>query len=165
MTRRGTLAYYLAAWVIGCFIYSLLVWINEVRAGGEVGAAMLLLIYFLALAFGAAYTLFFAFMLRRVMRWWGTHSTWSWSLTGAVLGTALMYLTGFLYERIAITGAVDGSPRGFLVGMVVVGVDSIRYLGWWEVPVQGAATAAVLCLVDRAFNRPDEAGEAKQSPA
>ena len=31
MTRRGTLAYYLAAWVVGCFVVSLLIWVLAPR--------------------------------------------------------------------------------------------------------------------------------------
>ena len=53
MTRQGTLAYYLAAWVIGCFIVSLLVWVIAVASGQPPRAAMLLEMYFFALVFGA----------------------------------------------------------------------------------------------------------------
>ena len=51
MTRRGTLAYYLAAWVIGCFVISLLQWIGEAVAGEIHTASILLTTYFFSLIF------------------------------------------------------------------------------------------------------------------
>jgi len=165
MTRRGSLAYYLAAWVIGCFIVSLLVWFGQTRSGAAVAAPSLLAIYFLALVFGAVDTLFFAFLLRRVMHWWGTQIVWIWLLTGAGLATALMLSLIPVYDRIFNSGAWNRGPLGFLLAIVLAGPGVIRDSGMWHAPVEGAATAAVLCLVDRAFNRPAEASDAKQSPA
>jgi hypothetical protein len=42
MTRQGTLAYYLAAWVIGCFVVAALQWVGEAFAGEIHGASILL---------------------------------------------------------------------------------------------------------------------------
>jgi hypothetical protein len=165
MTRRGSLAYYLAAWVIGCFVSSLLVWISDAQTGAPVGVATLLAIYFVALFFGALDTLFFAFLLRRVMRWWRTRSVWIWLFTGAGLATGLMLLMIPMYDRLSGSGAWNEGPLGFLLAIILAGPSVIRDSGLWHAPVEGAVTAAVLCLVDRAFDRPAEASDAKQSPA
>src|SRR5690242_1231041 len=85
MTRRGTLAYYLAAWVIGCFVAAFLQWTGEALAGEIHTASILLTTYFFTLVFGAATILLFAFVLRRGMRMMRTHALWAWLLSGAIL--------------------------------------------------------------------------------
>jgi hypothetical protein len=165
MTRHGTLAYYLAAWVIGCFVSSLLVWIGDAQAGSPVGASTLLAIYFVALFFGALDTLLFAFLLRRLMRWWGTRSVWIWLAAGAGLATVLILLMMPVYDRLSVSGAWNRGPLGLLLAITLAGPSVIRDSGLWHAPVEGAITAAVLCLVDRAFNQPGAAAEAKQPAA
>ena len=85
MTRRGTLAYYLAAWVIGCFVLSVMAWVwASPQEGIPLAApARLLILYFLSLAYGAVDMLLFAFLLRGAMRLWGTHALWAWIIVGA----------------------------------------------------------------------------------
>ncbi len=116
MTRQGTLAYYLAAWVIGCFIVSLLVWVIAVASGQPPRAAMLLEMYFFALVFGAVDALLFAFLLRRIMRWWGTHALWPWLLSGAGVGFALIMLlaeanSAWINWNAPVTGPIHYFPR------------------------------------------------------
>jgi hypothetical protein len=152
MTRHGTLAYYLAAWVIGCFIVSLLVWVIAVASGQPPRAATLLEMYFFALVFGAPDALLFAFVLRRIMRWWGTHSLWLWLVAGAGVGFALIMLlaeanTAWINWNAPVTGAIH-----FFLEALLAAPSALRYGGLWQVPIEGAAMAAVLCLVDRAFN-------------
>src|SRR6266566_3570489 len=142
MTRRGTLAYYLAAWVIGCFVVSLLQWIGEALAGEIHTASILLTTYFFSLAFGAVAILLFALLLRRSMRLLGTHALWIWFLSGAILSLGEIF-----------------------VAAVLDAADVLAGHNFWQAPVDGALTAVVLCLVDRAFARPNEAAEPKQSPA
>jgi hypothetical protein len=48
---------------------------------------------------------------------------------------------------------------------VLNAADVLAGHNFWQAPVDGALTAVVLCLVDRAFARPNEAAEPKQSPA
>src|SRR5438045_7628262 len=113
MTRRGTLAYYLAAWVVGSFIVSFMAAVF-VRSGGEnvpaEGAARLLILYFLALAYGAVDILLFAFVLRRAMRLFSTHNLWLWAIAGALLGVALVRL--LLWAGDALVGLTPLSGRG-----------------------------------------------------
>lgn len=162
MTRHGTFAYYLAAWVIGCFAVSLLLWIKDAfSAGSGVSASMLLTGYFFALIFGAVDALLFAFLLRRMMRWWGTHSVWIWLLAGAGLAFILMLTlaeSGDIWIRQHLT-------LGFTFQVILMGPDALRRAGLWQVPIEGAATAMMLCLVDRAFDRPGASPEARPSAA
>lgn len=168
MTRRGTLAYYLAAWVIGCFVISVIVWaFAPPQEGVPLAApARLLILYFLALAYGAVDILLFAFLLRRAMRLWGTHVIWIWAVAGAVVGTIVMRL--LLWSGDALVGVSSASGRGPLGYMLLAfwtAPNALRRAGAWEVPVGAAITAVVLCLVDRAFNRPAEEPGAKASAA
>ena len=162
MTRHGTLAYYLAAWVIGCFIVSLLVWVIAVASGQPLRAAMLLEIYFFALVFGAVDALLFAFLLRRIMRW-GTHSLLALARgrrgRGICAGPAARRSQHRVDQLECSRERTDTHfPRRSLAAP-----SALRYGGLWQVPIEGAAMAAVLCLVDRAFN--PAAGVSGAAPA
>jgi hypothetical protein len=165
MTRRGTLAYYLAAWVVGCFVISLLIWVSAAQDTPLAGPARLLILYFLSLAYGAVDILLFAWVLRLVMRLWRTHNIWKWAVAGASLGAVLVALLLWLGD--ALTGASPLSgrrPLGYLLLAFWTAPNALRRSGIWQAPVGGATIAAVLCLVDRAFDRPADAPEA-QTPA
>lgn len=163
MTRQGTLAYYLAAWVIGCFIVSLLVWFIAVASGQPPRAAMLLEMYFFALVFGAVDALLFAFVLRRIMRWWGTHALWPWLLAGAGVAFALILLLAEANTAWINWNAPVNGPIHIVLEALLAAPSALRYGGLWQVPIEGAAMAAVLCLVDRAFN--PAAGVSGAAPA
>src|SRR6266571_491490 len=147
MTRRGTLAYYLAAWVIGCFVVSLLQWIGEALAG-EIHTASILL---------------FALLLRRSMRLLGTHALWIWFLSGAIL--SLVEIFALIRAQSALLSIRSGEFGEIFFAAVLDAADVLAGHNFWQAPVDGALTAVVLCLVDRAFARPNEAAEPKQSPA
>jgi Na+/melibiose symporter-like transporter len=159
MTRRGTLAYYLAAWVIGCFVAAVLFF----SVTGGAGAAALLLTYFFTLIVGATDLLIFAFLLRRLMGRLGTHRIGNWALAGAALSSLLMLLFAWISSRRPAawgTGALEA-----VTNVLVGGAEVLRQTGFWQAPVDGAVTAVVLCLVDRAFDRPAEAPESAQPAA
>ena len=166
MTRRGTLAYYLAAWVIGCFIGSLLAWAWAARNESSASFSMLLMLYFVALMYGAVDILLFAFLLRRFMRLWGTHRVWSWMLAGAVLGAGLTRLLLWIGDTLVRFSPLSG---GGLVTYLLLAFwtapNALRLAGIWQAPIAGAVGAAVLCLVDRAFDRPADTAEAEQPAA
>jgi hypothetical protein len=166
MTRRGTLAYYLAAWVIGCFIVSVPLAFADAASWQSLNAASLFTIYFFALIFGAADVLLFAFLLRRVMGWVSARSVWMWLFAGLVLAPALILLLARAGDAMAPLRAV--TPVDYLLGLFWVAPNELRQGGmWWQSPIDGAAAAAVLFLVNRAFNRPAESETARagQSPA
>jgi hypothetical protein len=164
MTRRGTLAYYLAAWVIGCFVVSLLQWAGEAFAGEIQPASILLTTYFFSLVFGAVAMLLFAFLLRRWMRLLGTHAQWAWVISGAVLG--LLVILILIRAQGALLSIRSGEFGELLFAAVLKAADSLSGRNFWQAPIDGAITAWVLCLVDRAFSRANEASaEPKHSPA
>ena len=149
MTRHGTIAYYLAAWIIGCPVAGLLYWlIGAVRAGSASSSALFEICFF-ALMAGAADSLLFAFLLRRVMHWTDVRSTGIWSLAGAVLSLALVFLLALASYK------VSDSPNGFASfanTFLLAGPRAIWNSGWWQLIPDGAGLAAVLGLIDRAFH-------------
>jgi len=163
MTRRGTLAYYLAAWVIGCFVVSLLLWLGAALDGEIHDASILLTTYFFSLAFGAIAMLLFAFLLRLSMRLLGTHALWAWLLSGAVL--AFLEIFALAHAQGALLSIRSGEFGEIFFAAFLNAADSLSGRQLWQAPIDGAITALFLCLVDRAFARPNEAAEPKHSPA
>jgi hypothetical protein len=168
MTRQGTLAYYLAAWVIGCFVVAFLAWAGEALAGEIHTASILLTTYFISLVFGAVSILFFAFLLRRLMRSLGTHALWIWFLSGASLAFLLIFALNHARSQLAVL-FLSVIPLGefgaIIFAAVFKFVDFFSGRNLWQGPIDGAITALVLCLVDRAFAGASEAAEVKHSPA
>ena len=163
MTRRGTLAYYLAAWVIGCFVVAFLQWLGEALAGNFGTASILLTTYFFSLIFGAIAILLFAFLLRRSMRLLRTHAVWAWFSCGAIL--AFLEIGALLHAQNALLSFRSGEFGEIFFAAVLNAADSLAGRNLWQAPVGGAITAVVLCLVDRAFAYSSEAAEPKRSPA
>jgi hypothetical protein len=164
MTRRGTLAYYLAAWVIGCFVVAVLQWVGEAFAGEVHTASILLTTYFFALIFGAVAVLLFAFLLRRWMRLIGSHTQWTWLVSGAALALLQTYI--LIHAQSALLSIRTGQFGEFLFAAILNATDSLSGRNLWQAPVDGAITAYVLWLVDRAFSSPNETtSEPKHSPA
>jgi hypothetical protein len=162
MTRRGTLAYYLAAWVIGCFVVAFLQWLGEALAGNFHTASILLTTYFFSLIFGAIAILLFAFLLRRSMGLLGTHALWAWFLWGAIL--SFVEILALIHAQSALLSIRSGEFGEIFFAAVLNAADSLSGRNLWQAPVDGAITAVVLCLVDRAFAYSSEA-EPKGSPA
>ena len=163
MTRRGTLAYYLAAWVIGCFVVAFLQWAGEALAGEIHTASILLTTYFFTLVFGAVTILLFAFLLRSGMRIIRTHALWAWLLSGAIL--SLLEIVALVRLQNLLLAIRSGEFGEIVFAAILNAADSVAGRNLWQVPIDGAVTAVVLCLVDRAFARPSEAAEVKHSPA
>ena len=123
---------------------------------------------------GALDSLLFAFLLRRVMHGLGTRNAAVWGLTGAALSFVLVFRLAWVFGK--LPGSMQQGPAYFLSLFVFTGPATIWNSGWWQAPIDGAGIAAVLSLVDRAFNRVDtaetgasaeksEAAHAGQSPA
>lgn len=162
MTRRGTLAYYLSAWVIGCFVVAFLQWVGEAAAGEIHPASILLTTYFFALIFGAVALLVFAVLLRTSMRLAGTHALWIWFLSGAVV--AVLEILALIRAQNALLSIRSGEFGQFFFAAVLNAADTLSGRNLWQAPIDGAITALVLCLVDRAFAGANEAAEPKHSP-
>lgn len=152
MTRRGSLVYYLSAWVIGCFFTSLLVWIrnlfpSRLHASISRSASGLLALYFFSLIFGAFGALAGAFLLRVVMTSLKCKTPLHWAFVGAVLAPVVMVLLG-IWER-----RIDGAQIPGMQALVLFtyGPRTVLDAGWWLAVPAGAATAYLLCRIHRAF--------------
>ncbi len=157
MTRRGSLAYYLAGWVCGCLFMSLAVWLPRRWepthwTPGFRGASGFLAFYFLALVFGAFTALLFAFLLRRLVGVLGLRSLWQWVVPGSGLAALL------IWGLAALGRAVDTTvrPLEFLLILLLGALRAVRPPPVWANLLVGAATAFVLYFIHRAFQpRPD----------
>lgn len=160
MTRHGSLAYYLAAWICGCFFMSFTIWLgNEIHPSIPGTVSLLLVIYFFSLMFGAVTSLLFGFILRRVANALHWTRVWSWLLTGAILAPLLTASLG----AIASSAAMQGSGWRIWLFLPLSGPYMINGGRGWLLLLltapAGAATAWVLFRINRAFaTRPDDAG-------
>ena len=154
MTRHGSLAYYLAAWICGCFFLTLCVWLGEIwRAGASPlwmhGASGLLFAYFYGLILGFAPVVLAGFILRRAMsavKWKGVLE---WMLAAAIVfAVAIIGLAGV--SRVWMS---RGSEEPMIVFLLVRGAALVVAAGWWLAVPAGAATGLVLQRVNNAFNR------------
>jgi hypothetical protein len=160
MTRKGSLAYYLAAVVCGSFFFTLAQFIiGRANQGGFRDLASSFLgAFFLETIFGCAPQLLAAFVLRRLaspLRW---TEAWHWAVGGAgafLLVLYLLYLLGMVFNRFA--GGTRIAPLGqYLFSQAT---DSLHG-GIWQALAAGALTALVLFAVNRAFS-PQAANQAE----
>src|SRR5260370_17163260 len=154
MTRRGTLAYYLAAWVIGCFVVAFLQWLGETIAGNFRTASILLTTYFFALIFGAIAILLFAFLLRRSMRLLRTHAVWAWSLWGATL--AFLEILSLIHAQSALLSFRSGEFGEVFFAACLKPSGPLAGPNPWRAPPPGRSPPAgpSLCLLHRLLPPP-----------
>jgi hypothetical protein len=156
MTRRGSLAYYLASWIIGGFFLTVAMYLQERAAPEGMGigpsgaGAAILTTYFLVLVFCAFLSVVFAFLLRLFMDWLRAEQLWQWILAGVILSLPLTFGVRWA-SRVADVAGLQGGSRQVAV-FLFLGVRGIAehhpFLG---LPAAGL-TAAVLFLVHRAFS-------------
>src|SRR5712692_10812235 len=96
MTRRGSLAYYLAAWVCGCFFMSFGLWLyrdwQSKRWGSDMNSSAGLFVFFyFGMISGAFTALVFAFLLRRLADLIARQRPWLWMVFGALLAEGLVW--------------------------------------------------------------------------
>jgi uncharacterized membrane protein len=158
MTRRGSLAYYLVAWVCGCLFMSLAIWLpgqweHTHWTPGFQGASGFLFFYFLGLILGAFTALLFAFLLRRLVAALRLKDLWQWALTGAGLAELLVWGLAGLNSVFGSSRFALGMPRPLeLLRILLVGaLGAVRPPAVRSILAAGAATASVLHLIQRAF--------------
>jgi Zn-dependent protease with chaperone function len=156
MTRRGSLVYYLASWIIGGFFLTIMMYLQERASPGGLGigptgaGAAILTTYFLTLVFCAFLSVVFAYLLRLTMGWFDAEKLWQWVLAGVVLSLPMTW--GVRWgSRVTDAAGIEGAPRQIAV-FLFLGVRGIAehhpFLG---LPAAGL-TAAVLFLIHRAFS-------------
>ncbi len=158
MTRRGSLAYYLAAWVCGGLFFavtSIIVAPSNSDYGLTPDARGFLFASFFVLAYGWVFTITFAFVLRSIaksFRWqhplpwmiFGGALAFAFALVCSVLPTSWLVNSSWLRSFIGLfelktATSVALSPRSALAGLATI--------------LAGMVTAFVLFRVDRAFSR------------
>jgi hypothetical protein len=152
MTRRGSLAYYLAAWVCGCFFFALAVWLKNLAKpatgflsfGNPFG---MMLFYFYGMILGVVAVLLFAILLRQVTASAKWRRAWQWILAGALLAPILNFILASFTRGSAISQ--DAMP--LWLKLISLGPSLLMQAGLWLAIPAGAATAWVLYRVDRAF--------------
>lgn len=157
MTRHGSVAYYLAAWVCGCIFMSSAVWLRDVM-GPAIGfvsfdrAFGLLIFCFYGLILGVVAALLGGFVLRRLaflLKW---RNAWEWVVGGAILAPILFLILG----SFAKTAAAGERPLPTWLKFISYGPALVLDAGLWLAVPAGAATAWVLYRVHRAFAMPAE---------
>lgn len=157
MTRHGSLAYYLAAWVCGCFFMSLTIWLKDL-AGPTIGFVSfrsvfgLLIFCFYGLILGVFAALLGGFLLRRAATLAKFRSAWQWAVGGAVVAPVLTLILG----SFARSAATQQTPLPGWLNLISFGPSIVLEAGLWLAAPAGAATAWALYRVHRAFTMPAE---------
>ena len=161
MTRRGSLAYYLASWICGGLFLTVAMYVQERSSPSGMGigptgaGAAILTTYFLILIFCAFLSVIFAFLLRVTMDRLHAESIWAWILAGVVLSMPLTWGVRWA-SRATDAAGVQGAPRQIAV-FLFLGVRGIaEHHPLLGLPAAGL-NAAVLFLIHRAFTQKTEA--------
>jgi hypothetical protein len=160
MTSRGSLAYYLAAWVCGCFFMALAFWLElQFSRGaslqGTFQSMSFLGFCFFGLIFGAVPSLLFGWMLRRLMKFFHMEAILLWLATGAALAFLLVWCLGSLGHLLQNPRYLPYSALPIWPFLVVGPLAMLEGSIWVTLPV-GAVTAAVLFAVHTAFEQNGE---------
>jgi len=152
MTRSGSLAYYLAAWICGCFFLALAVWAHAAVTGhslmrGSSGASNLLTVYFFSLIFGFLDSILGGFVLRRVAIAAHFRHAWQWALAGALLAPLEIFaLARWGDAMLWQPGNMPSVWSFFVLAPMIVE----REATWLAAPA-GALAALVLYSIHKAF--------------
>jgi hypothetical protein len=165
MTRRGTLVYYLSAWILGCFFMSVLVWIKDTYSSTfnhpfSDFALGLLYFYFFGLICGALTSLLAAFLLRQTMSALKCKTPSHWAVAGAIITLLVIEVLGMWGRYIAV------HQRGGmgLLEALTFGAKTVLDAAWWLAILAGAITAYFLCRIQRAF-APQQTAVSVSAPA
>jgi len=153
MTRRGSLIYYLTAWILGCFFMSLAVWTKDLWGAARLSSGLreafgVLFFYFYGLVFGALSALIGGFLLRRVAALLKCRTPAHWAIFGAILAPILIGALGTCGHRMDLAK----HPGFRLLILLTFGPKTVLEAGWWLAIPAGAATGYFLGRVQRAFD-------------
>ena len=161
MTRRGSVAYYLAAWACGCLFTSACVWI-QIRSSMGWYVAGFLGFYAFSLLFGAFTSSLFALALRKLSVRLRFAHLWQWVAIGGVLSLVLVGSLGTLGLALLqiFRKASDPATLEYFMLLLFGGPAVVTDAGLWPAGPAGMATAFVLCHIHRAFEpRPESHGQ------
>jgi len=166
MTRRGSLIYYLTAWILGCFFMSLAVWTQDMWGAARLGSGLreafgVLFFNFYGLVFGALSALIGGFLLRRIAALMGCRTPFHWAIFGAVLAPILISLLGTWGRRMDAAG----QSSFHLLSLLTFGPKTVLEAGWWLAIPAGAATGYFLGRVQRAFDPAPHATAGANQPS
>ena len=163
MTKRGSLAYYLAAVVCGGFFLVIaLAGVGErsLRISSP-GFRDIFLLYFLTLAYGSVALVLFAFLLRIIARRARWISPIEWMVSGAILACLLVWTMNATWIHWLGKHALPGPDLlwkiVFLGPVGLVGLSKGPVSATLAMALMGAGTAWVLARVHTAFE--DSAAE------
>ncbi len=159
MTKRGSIVYYLTAWVWGCISLATLVWCVvpdrerlSWRMGQDSAVASFLVTCLSALLLGAPAALLFAWLLRRAVLWARWDGALRWVLAGSVLAPLVIAALGTASHYFFQIGADTYGILALTVTVLLAGPGGIYPPGILVAVPAGALTAYVLFLVHRAFD-------------
>jgi hypothetical protein len=152
VTKRGSLVYYLSAWILGCFFCSLAVAFSGttfmVYSNNPPRAVGLLSVYFFSLVLGAVPMLIFGLLLRKIAALLKCKTTWHWAIFGAILLPVLVVALGMLPNL----GAALGRMGEWIATLLTSGPHIVFADRWWLTLPAGAATGYFLGRIQRAFS-------------
>lgn len=155
MTRRGSIAYYLAAVVCGSFFLSAsysAYFLLFKGASSQNWARNFIFVYFFTVLLGLVPQILGAWALRRIATRLGWGAWWQWLLAGTAIFVAIVWgvgQLGLLVEGVRFPPewmSAKVALMSVLVGPIFVALNPM----WVPVPA-AAATAWVLYSVHRAF--------------
>ena len=153
MTRRGSLAYYFAAVVVGSaslavLFYLFALWLGRVDSRSN-WARDIILINFYAIPLGMVPQIIIAFSLRKLAMRLGWRSHWAWAAAGMGVTCLTIWALGMLGAQVE---RMPGSPMWrYPLLFILVGPRLIAQEAIWLTLPAGAVTAVILCRIHSAF--------------
>lgn len=155
MKGRGTVAYYLAAWICGSTFASIAVWIRNQVLGspglsGSPSGAGFFFLCFVGLVLGFLPALLVALFLRMLMRSCRLSHWVLWAVAGAVVAVALTSVLARIGSDLS-AGSHNREGQFHILSLLALG-PAILAANWWMPAIPGALTGMVLSRVESAFS-------------
>lgn len=165
MSRRGSAAYYLAAWICGGTFASAAIWVRShsptsfTLAGSPAGAGFFFFC-FVGLILGFLPALLEALLLRLMAQAFHMRGTLAWAVAAAIVAVGANAALG----RIG-GGSIGNSERWDALALLTQGPALLIAGGWWMPVIPGALTGMVLSRIETAFSARPHPKEDSGSPA
>jgi hypothetical protein len=151
VTRRGSLVYYLSAWICGGTFASVALWIVNSDVGSPIfvpgrWGARLFSFCFAGLILALLPALLAAFLLRILARAARLRKSWQWALGGGLVTLATTAVLCRLDANPSTSGGIARARELFTYGPALM-----MAAGWWTPIVPGALTGTALSRIEAAF--------------